>query len=246
MSVKHLNLLLLFFIVIVRVDGLILSKGQEKKRIDMRRELKEIDWENCSNNGAYSQKLCLKMKFFKWAGIFIVIVLILAFFAWLIRKGRDRYYQYQLSQNPIEPVGRRRLKNIESSRKLISRKLHGFMKNIRMNQIHDFKNLQDFHRETTKRRLFHAINGITQRLFKRSISRSLFQRQYPKVVKYVIPRVNKINPRRLGLGSILNIASDYLSHYKEFQQPGSKMLLLMNAGRMIQNLPFMLKLLNNG
>ena len=237
----------MFFILTVRVDGLILSKGQENKRLDMRRGLeKEIDWENCSNNGAYSQKICLKMKFFKWAGIFLAVVAIIGFFVWLFNKGKARYDQYQLSQNPIQPIGRRRLKNTESSRKLISRKLHGFMKNIRMNQIHDFKNLQDFHSETTKRRLFHAINGITQRLFKKPVSRSLFQRQYPKIIKFVTHRVNKINPRRLGLGSILSIASDYLSHYKEFQQPGSKMLLLMNTGRMIQNLPLMLKLLNNG
>ena len=246
MSVKHLNLLFLFFIVIVRVDGLILSKGQEKKRIDMRRELKKMDWENCSNNDVFAMKYCYKWKIFKYIVNFCCLVLIFAFFVWLFNKGKARYEDYQFQQDPMYMSNRRRLKNTESSRKLISRKLHGLMKNIKMNQIHDFKNLQDFHKETTKRRLFHAINGITQRLFKRSISRSLFQRQYPKVVKYVTHRVNKINPRRLGLGSVLNIASDYLSHYKEFQQPGSKMLLLMNAGRMIQNLPLMLKLLNNG
>ena len=246
MSVKNLKWLFLICVVTLRVESLILSKQHRKLGTRLKRHLEEKEKKsiyNCSGKKGYGMAGCIQA----W-GITIILglvamVVIIFGMKWLFEKGEEKYNAYQANRNM--QIGRR-LQHKRPNRALISSRFHSMMRHIRGNKLLGIKRPNDLKNPAIVNKVYHTINALSQKLSRGPVSRRLFDKVYHKAMPFVYHRLSRIPSRQLGLGSLISTATAFLSKYKKFNNPGTKLMLLMNAGQIIQNLPMMLKLLNQG
>ena len=269
MSGKHSKLLFLFFFVTLSVESLILSKGdrgragsnegyvegagsvvEDNRNGDSERQLSH--GHHSQINRASDPELKKTVNMIVGFMIFIFVGAIIVMIVLYIRHRK------QSSEKVVEPIARRRLRKQSGytqrkqlykkfNRQLVSKRLHSIADHAQSPFLKSIRTVKDLDRPDVNNRMYHAVNGVFRKLTGKKINAKYFQREFGNLKHFALRRFVEANKqRRLGLGTIVSVVSDYLSKKNHAGPAVNKMTIMLEAARVIQNLPLGLKLLNNG
>ena len=173
--------------------------------------------------------------------LFILAIIVIMVIRFLI-KMKKRLRQL----NQLSDADRRKTLHKKFNRQLVSKRLHSIADHASIPYTKKIHSDKDFYTPEFDNKVYHATNGVYRKLTGKVVSRGNFQKEFIHVKHFAIGRLHKaLKQRRLGLGTMINITSDYLSKSTHLDPRQLKLMVMMHAARVIQNLPFAIKLFNN-